>query len=202
MVAENSIAESAENYTGFQLNLTQSPGKFQNARKAKSSIVIKDRFEGGLMIKAPNMVLQETGLVDSLDEMTESMRKWLALKVSRMYLTPQVLGPLSKRIDAVDVSFREQGMSELDCTNAGSETLAAGLLTQGAGFSQVPSSIFAKPVVTAQSVKPRSLIELKQAYPGNPIVWGCVLLIARLKNDSGSRHSLAISHESMIRNSL
>jgi hypothetical protein len=35
------------------------------------------------MIKAPNMVLQETAL-DSIDEMTESMRKWLALKVSNI----------------------------------------------------------------------------------------------------------------------
>jgi hypothetical protein len=98
---------------------------------------------GGLMIKSANMVLQEIGLVDSL--VTESMRKWLAIKV---------IIPLAKRIEAADLAFKEQGISELDCTNT---TLVAAYQLQGAGAA-------------VQSAKPRSLIELKQAYPSNPLV--------------------------------
>lgn len=116
------------------------------------------------MIKAPNMVIIENGLTNYIDEFTENMRKWLAVNV---------FSPLATRIEQVDLAFKQQSISELDCTNS---TLADGLANaiahHSTGGYNLSTSIYSKPnaVTTAQSSKPRSLIELRQAYPSNPVV--------------------------------
>ncbi|KAL3896277.1 MAG: hypothetical protein SGCHY_004173 [Lobulomycetales sp.] len=131
-------------------------------------------MEGGLMVKAPPMVLREVNMSESsMDTMTEKMRKWLANTVIVLILMQiQVLSPIAKRIEAIDDQFKQQSISELDCANA---TLAAGLASAmqhqtAAGYNPL-SSVFTKPsAAPVVSAKPRSLIELRQSYPSNPIV--------------------------------
>ncbi|KAJ3089284.1 hypothetical protein HK102_006755 [Quaeritorhiza haematococci] len=86
--------------------------RFHTASKFTPGLerVVKERIEDGLVFKDPSQVLvAELNVESYIDEWTENMRKWLAVKV---------VGPLAKRIDEVDRLFKENGLEDLDCKSA------------------------------------------------------------------------------------
>ncbi|KAJ3397511.1 hypothetical protein HDU92_007174 [Lobulomyces angularis] len=95
----NTIAQFASK------NATNLP-KFMSAKRLNSGIVIKERVEGGLVVKDPSDVLKELNIHDVIDEWTEGIRRWLSLKV---------IVPLSKRIEVVDSEFKANNISEFNC---------------------------------------------------------------------------------------
>lgn len=123
--------------------------KFKAASKlsATADRVVKERIEDGLVVKDPATVIFDLKIDPYIDEWTENVRKWLSNKV---------LGPLVARIDAVDKAFRENNLSDLDCSN----TVAPGtnnmFVNRGLGPSQDQSAA--------------RLLELAQKYPNMQIV--------------------------------
>ncbi|KAJ3101292.1 hypothetical protein HDU97_001532 [Phlyctochytrium planicorne] len=94
-----------------------SVGRFQTATGSLQTgkKTVKERMEGGFIIKEPQTVVNELNIEPYIDGWAEKMRWWLAEKVVK---------PLVQRIDTVDSSLREFGCEHLSCANA---TWTAGL---------------------------------------------------------------------------
>ncbi|KAJ3203587.1 hypothetical protein HDU67_010104, partial [Dinochytrium kinnereticum] len=92
-------------------------GRFQPASTSHQTgkRTIRERMEGGFVVKDPQTVLNELNIEPYIDGWTEKMRWWLAEKVVK---------PLTQRIDDVDAALRESGCEHLTCANA---TWTAGL---------------------------------------------------------------------------